>query len=205
MPHSSNGAKPELKRLFDLQGLLVTFSNIERVIHKSNASKQFVHENDSEHSYNLAMIAWFLSEHFPELDQTTVIKLALAHDILEVHSGDTYIYGDPAHIASKPARETAALERLETEWPDFPEMTNYMHIYNTRNTPEAKFVYALDKILPILLIYQNNGYTWKKENITVEKLNDHKREKIALSPEIMPYYEEIYELLLRSPDIIKPH
>ena len=196
--------KPNLSRLLELQRVLIQFSNIARVVDRHDIDKNFVRENDSEHSYSLAMMAWYLSGYFAELNQNEVIKLALAHDLLEVHAGDTYIYGDSEHLASKPDREAAALTRLEKEWPDFPDITNCMHTYNARETPEAKFVYALDKLMPIFLIYVSDGYSWKQQNVTLTMLDEHKRTKAALSPEIMPYYEQLYQLLLDSPDLIKP-
>lgn len=195
--------KPKLDRLIELQKLLLAFSNIDRILHR-RSKDGLTPENDTEHSYNLAMTAWFLSCYFPDLDQTLVIKLALAHDILEVHAGDTYIYGDPSHISTKEIRETDALKRLEKEWPDFTELTKSMHTYNAKTTNEAKFVYALDKIMPLFLNIQNGGYDWEKGHITLKMLDDAKREKIELSPEILPYYNELHALLLNSPDIIKP-
>ena len=98
----------------------------------------------------------------------------------------------------------AALEKLEDEWPDFTDMTAYMHQYNARETPEAKFVYALDKLMPIFLIYVSDGFSWEQQHVTVAMLDEHKRAKVALSPEILPYYEQLYQLLLDSPDLIKP-
>lgn len=196
--------KPDISRLLELQRLLIQFSNIARVVDRHDAEKNYVRENDSEHSYSLAIMAWYLSRYFPELDQNEMLRLALAHDLLEIHAGDTYIYGDPEHLASKPDREAAALTQLEQEWPDFPDMTEYMHLYNARGTPEAKFVYALDKLMPVFLIYVSDGYSWKQQKVTLTMLDEHKRTKAALSSEIMPYYEQLYQLLLDSPDLIKP-
>lgn len=200
---STKDTKPDLARLLTLQQMLLTFSNIRRVVDRSDGAEAYILENDSEHSYNLAMTAWFLCQYFPELNETTVLKLALAHDLLEVHAGDTYIYGDPAHIATKKDREAKALEQLTHEWPDFPDSISYMQQYNARETAEARFVYALDKIMPIMQIYINHGHSWSNNHITVEMLHAAKKEKVALSPEIQPYYEKLHQLLLDSPDIIQ--
>lgn len=200
----TNQKIPDLNRLLELQRMLITFSNIARKVDRHDTNNGYIRENDSEHSYNLAIASWYLSSYFPNLDQSEVLKLALAHDLLEIHAGDTYIYGDPKHIAGKPKREAAALKQLEEEWPDFPDMTLYMHKYTARDTPESKFVYALDKLMPIFLIYVSDGYSWKRKKVTVSMLDTNKRTKAALSPEIMPYYEKLYQLLLESPDLIKP-
>jgi len=50
-------------------------------------------ENDAEHSWHLAMMAIVLSEHSDyEIDLLKVIKMVLIHDIVEIDSGDTFIY-----------------------------------------------------------------------------------------------------------------
>ena len=187
--------RPDIHRLLELQKLLVEFSQIERVIHRKHKDT-YVHENDTEHSYNLAMTAWFLSPYFPELDRDLMIRFALAHDLVEIHAGDTYIYASEEEIATKASREAAALEKLQKDWPDLSEITDLIKEYETRDKPEAKFIYALDKIMPVLIIYIHEGYTWKKENITAKMLYDAKVEKVALSPEIQPYFDALHKLLL---------
>jgi putative hydrolases of HD superfamily len=195
--------QPDAQRLIEFQRLLLAFSHIERRLKRKHHGN-YIHENDTEHSYNLAMTAWFLSAYFPALDKNAVIKLALVHDLVEVHAGDTYIYATPDIIATKPAREAAALKQLRREWQDFPDMITYIEDYELRKTPEATFVYALDKVMPMMLIYINEGKTWHEEGITVDQLHTSKQNKVALSPEIEPYYNEIKEILLNSPDLIVP-
>lgn len=49
-------------------------------------------------------------------------------------------------------REGEALERLQREWPDFPELTQRAQEYRDKATPEARFVYTIDKILPPIIV-----------------------------------------------------
>lgn len=194
--------KPDLKRLLDFQKFLGQFSHIERMVHRRHNDK-FIRENDTEHSYNLAMTAWFVASHFPELNTDKVIKYGLAHDIVEIHAGDTYIYGTADEIASKSEREAKALKQLKQEWPDFPDLTDYLTGYEERVDAEARFVYALDKVMPIMLIFINGGYTWDAQKVTLEMLHHAKADKVAVSPEIQPYYDQLYKLLLEHPELIK--
>jgi len=108
-------------------------------------------ENDVEHSYALAMAGWFLAPYFPHLDESKIIRYALAHDLVEIHAGDTFAYGEQQHIDTKKAREQAAAEQLSREWPDFPDLHEAIRDYEERADAEAKFVYALDKIMPALM------------------------------------------------------
>lgn len=194
---------PTLPRLLELQKLLQKFAKIDRVLERKHG-KTMRAETDTEHSYNLAMTAWYLAPYFPELNKDSVIRLALAHDLVEIHAGDTYIYASETELASKPARERAAAEQLRTDWPDFAEMHETITEYEERQTPEARFIYALDKIMPVMLIYIHDGYTWKKHDISVAMLHEAKRDKVAISPEIQLYYDALRELLLASPHLIKP-
>lgn len=164
-----------------------------------------VYENDTEHSYNLAMTAWFLAQWFPELDKNKVIQYALAHDLVEIHAGDTFIYGSPEELASKTKREAKAFKKLSKEWADFEDIIQCIKSYETRTDDEAKFVYALDKIMPIMLVYLHDGHSWEIDNITAKMLYEAKIEKVALSPEITPYFEELNDLLLEHPEIIRSH
>ncbi len=194
--------KPDILRLLEFQKLLLQFQAVERVTHvPKTEDKTHRWENDTEHSYNLAMTAWYLAYYFPDLDRDVVIRYALVHDLVEVHAGDTYIYADQATIDTKKDREAAALAQLEKDWHDFPDMLATIHEYESKTSEEAKFVYALDKIMPIMLIYLGDGHTWHTEGIHHSRLHDAKREKVAVSKDINKYYEQLHHLLLENPQL----
>jgi putative hydrolase of HD superfamily len=190
---------PDIHRLLEFQQLLLQFSQIERVVDRKQGNR-YIRESDTEHSYNLAITAWYLAGYFSALNRDMVIRYALIHDLVEVHAGDTYVYGEQAHLDSKVAREAAALKKLQADWPDFSDLTAHIVEYEQRGTNEAAFVYALDKIMPIMQIYINDGHTWKQEGITPQKLDAIKRVKVTLSAPVLDYYEQLYELLSASPE-----
>ena len=134
------------------------------------------------------MTGWFLAQYFPELNIHTVIQLGLVHDLLELYAGDTHVYGETSALDTKAAREAAAIDRLIREWPDFPDMLDAIHAYEARTSNEAKFVYALDKLMPMFLNYLNHGQTWQEEGITLARVKAEKEAKIPISPEIYAYY-----------------
>ena len=188
--------KPDIHRLLEFQQLLQEFQAVERIVHIASQER---HENDTEHSYNLAMTAWYLGEHFPELDQNTLIRFALVHDLVEVYAGDTYVFADQAHLDGKAEREAAAIKQLAAKWADFPSMLQTIHDYEQRTSKEAQFIYALDKIMPVMLIYLAEGRTWHEENISYTKLHTNKREKVKGSAIIEDYYRQLHELLVAQP------
>jgi putative hydrolase of HD superfamily len=193
---------PDVHRLIELQKLLAAFNEVEREVHRKHKGT-YIGENDTEHSYNLAMTAWYLSKWFPELDKNLLIQYAMVHDLVEVYAGDTFIYGTQEELASKEAREAEAFARLSQEWSDFPDMIEAIHIYETKKNPEARFIYALDKLIPVMLVYIHDGFSWKKHDVSVEMLYTHKEPKVSLAPELLPYLEQLNTLLLAHPELIK--
>ena len=185
--------KPSLSRLFELHNFLQEMHYVNRVVHHPKFKDR--QETDTEHSYTLAMFAWYLASFFPDLDRDKCIRLALAHDIVEIYAGDTFLYGKQEELDTKATREKEALNRIKKEWSDFGQMTEAISEYEAKQTQESCFVYALDKIMPIFMIFLGEGHTWKKENITLEMLITKKEAKVALSPEINYYFEELIKLL----------
>src|SRR5205809_2688144 len=70
-------------------------------------------ENDAEHCFQVAMAALYIIEtNHLKLDAFRVMSLALVHDVIEVHAGDTPVYGSAEGLATKAEREAAAVEQL---------------------------------------------------------------------------------------------
>lgn len=185
-----------LQTLLGFARILNELQKVERVIRVPDEDRW---ENDLEHSYDLAMLAWYVvdSRKLP-LDRYKVFCYALAHDLVEVYAGDTYIYSkDQAFLDSKSEREQAAAERLAKEFPEVPELHAAISGYVTKKDPESCFVYALDKIQPVIQLYLDNGRTWKEKNVTLEMLYESKKDKVVFSPEIESYFNELM-LLLKS-------
>lgn len=192
-----------LHKLLSFAKLLGELQTVERVI-RVRGSERF--ENDQEHSYSLAMLAWYIVEtdKLP-FDQAKVLRYALAHDLVEVYAGDTYLYSeDKELLASKPQRERLAAERLCTEFAEVPKMHAAIRGYVTKEDAESRFVYALDKIEPMLKVYLDGGRTWHEKGISLDMLSRSKEDKVALSPEIKPYYDELMSLLSKNEPMLFP-
>lgn len=185
--------KPDIHRLLQFQKMLLQFRSIERKLHVPPGTDKF--ENDIEHSYNLALLGWFLGQYFPELDSNTIVRLALAHDLVEIHAGDTYSYAEEHHLNGKKDREALALQQLHDEWQDFPELFDAIEEYEACLTPEAKFVYALDKLQPALMDYLNEGRGWRELGITAQMFRKEKDKKVPVSPEINHYMDQLHVVL----------
>jgi putative hydrolase of HD superfamily len=187
---------PSLDRLIEFQKFLLPFHHIERAIDMTRHIER--RESDTEHSFSLALLTWFIAADAPKINTERAIMLAIVHDLVEIYAGDTFPYGEQAMIDSKVERELAALNQIKQEWPDFAGFTEAIEEYEARKTPEAKFVYALDKIQPMFMVILAEGKSWKAKNISLSRIYEEKVDKVALSPEIMPYFEELTSYLTKN-------
>lgn len=163
-------------------------------------------ENDAEHSYEVAIVAWYLvsRENLP-LDKDLVIKYALVHDFAEAYAGDTWFFRDEKESRKKEEREQESRARLLAEFPDFPDLHELLQRYEEKADPESRFVYALDKLLPVVNNYLGEGKNWKRDDITYENVWNGKLDKIAISPEIQPYFAEIMAILDKNRNLFALH
>ena len=185
-------SEEQVKRMLTLQELLLKFIDIERMIYLPDAGKNRIdrRETDTEHSYHLAMQAWYLSAQYPHLDQTKVLRYALAHDLVEIYAGDVMAIGRTKEEQDiKDQREREALNRLKREWPDFNDLISAIEDYENGIDAEAKFVRALDKIMPILLQILSEGKTWKKWDMIRSSVIKNKDEKTKVSKEIVDIWK----------------
>lgn len=185
-----------LERLLDFVKFSHNFQQVKRVLLVNNEDRQ---ENDAEHSYQLALVAWYLidSKNLP-LDLGKVLRYAIVHDLVEVYAGDTYFYTEDKSLReSKVAREAEAAERIAQEFPEMSELNQLIVDYEEKFDEEAKFVYALDKILPVMNIYLDGGRSWQKEGVSYEMLRT-KDEKVKKSQVIDEIWGELVKELKKN-------
>lgn len=124
-------------------------------------------ENSAEHSWHLAMMAIILAEYANEpFDLPHALKLLLVHDVVEIDAGDTYCYDDQAN-GDKEEREHRAAERIFGLLPE--EQAREAHDlwleFEHRETPEARFANAVDRMQPLLLNFHTDGRSWLEHDI----------------------------------------
>jgi putative hydrolase of HD superfamily len=187
----------QAKRLLDLQTILIQFLEIDRKVFVPDGKLTDRFENDVEHSFNLAMLGWYLSQVYPSLDKNLIIQFALIHDLVEVYAGDIMAIGrTEEEQKNKDLAEKEALINLQKQWPDFSDMTNMIEKYEEQKLPEAVFVKSLDKLAPLLLQILSKGKTWKHHDMSRNDIIKHKDEKTKNSPEINEIWIELKKIVL---------
>jgi putative hydrolase of HD superfamily len=169
--------------------LIRDFEKIERTIYRPTDKK----ENDIEHSYQVAMLAWFLRDQFGlSLSQEKLLKYALVHDLVETYAGDTpvFVKHETYSIETKKEREEKALIKIKKDFCNFKDLTDNIESYEKREDEESIFIYELDKLIPALNIYMDNGYGWKKLGLNLEKIIEEKRNKIKTINQLVSLLDE---------------
>ena len=187
----------DLNKLLDFVRFTHEIRNVQRAILLESNDR---HENDEEHMYQTALVAWFLIENDKlPLDPYRCVGLAMVHDIAEAYAGDTIAFASAKDLKAQKAREEKAIARLQKEFPGFTSLHELIHEYEEHVTPESKFVYALDKLIPIINNYLYEGKVWHKEGITIEMLKAIEVGKVDISPQIAKYNQELMQILEKNP------
>ena len=141
--------------------------NIFRQTHLSGHGRN---ENDAEHAWHMAIMAYVLREYSNEkIDVAKVMLMCLIHDIVEIDAGDTYAY-DAENLKTQKAREDAAKERIFSLLPDEQkeELIALFDEFEAFETPESKFAHAMDNLQPLMLNNSNGGADWKEHEVTAQ-------------------------------------
>lgn len=182
-----------LENLEKLARLLHDVQRVKRVARRPDEKEM---TNTAEHTFNLAMMCWYIATvNKLDLNLEKVLKYALAHDVIEAYSGDTPIHDAEAQ-KTKAAREMAAMERLGEEFSEFSDFVSTLHEYELRSTPEAKFVYATDKLVdPLDASMEITQSIWKDYDVSWDTFINNKKAKIAFSDTIVMYWDKLIKKL----------
>ena len=158
-----------LKKQLDFALEIDKEKNIFRQTHLSGHGRN---ENDAEHAWHMAIMAYVLREYSNEkIDVAKVMLMCLIHDIVEIDAGDTYAY-DAENLKTQTARENAAKERIFSLLPDEQkeELIALFDEFEAFETPESKFAHAMDNLQPLMLNNSNGGADWKEHEVTAQQV-----------------------------------
>lgn len=150
-------------------------------------------ENDAEHSWHLAMMAIILAEHCNEtVDLLKVIKMVLIHDIVEIDTGDIFIY-DTTKNHTNTEEELKAARRIFGILPEdvAKELIALWEEFESGQSAEARFAKALDKLEPLLQNAANEGGTWSEFGISYEKVYKNQSHISKSSDSLWEYAEQL--------------
>ena len=152
-------------------------------------------ENDAEHSWHLAMMAIVLAGHANEpIDLEKVMKMVLIHDIVEIDSGDVFVY-DTTKSHDNFDEELKAARRIFGILPEeqAEEFINLWIEFEEMKTPESKFARALDRLEPLLQNASNNGGTWREFDVKFDKVIEKKKAIKDGSEELWKFAKQLID------------
>ena len=158
-----------LKKQLDFALEIDKEKNIFRQTHLSGHGRN---ENDAEHAWHMAIMAYLLKEYSNEpVDIGKVMLMCLIHDIVEIDAGDTYAY-DAENLKTQKAREDAAKERIFSILPEEQkdELIKLFDEFEEFETAESKFAHAMDNLQPLILNNSNGDGDWREHGVTAEQV-----------------------------------
>ena len=158
-----------LKKQLDFALEIDKEKNILRQTHLSGHGRN---ENDAEHAWHMAIMAYLLREYSNEpVDITRVMLMCLIHDVVEIDAGDTYAYDEEGKKTQK-AREEAAKERIYSLLPEDQkeELAAIFDEFEESKTPESKFAHAMDNLQPLMLNNGNDGGDWREHGVSAKQV-----------------------------------
>lgn len=178
--------------------------NILRQTHLSGGGRR---ENDAEHAWHMAIMAYLLQEYSNEkVDILKVIMMCLIHDVVEIDAGDTYAY-DEVNLATQKEREDAAKERIYSLLPDDQKnkLIELFDEFEANESPEARFAHVMDNLQPLMLNDSNDGGDWREHKVTSEQIYKRQSRAKAGSSTLFSVIEDIIQRNIEKGNIISMH
>ena len=160
------------ERLERQMAFALEIDKLKNIFRQTHLSGKGRNENDAEHSWHMAIMAYLLREYSNEdVDIAKVMLMCLIHDIVEIDAGDTYAY-DNAMLQTQKSREDAAKERIFSILPEeqAAELKSLFDEFEGYETAESKFAHAMDNLQPLMLNNSNGGADWLAHDVTAEQV-----------------------------------
>ena len=168
--------------------------NIFRQTHLSGHGRN---ENDAEHAWHMALMAYLLKEYSNEpVDIAKVMLMCLIHDVVEIDAGDTYAY-DADGLKNQKEREDRAKERIFSLLPEDQkaDLIALFDEFEAYETPESKYAHAMDNLQPLILNNSNGGSDWKEHGVTSSQVYG-RQSKTKLGSEKL--YQEVVDKIIQE-------
>ena len=158
----------DLRRIIEF---IIELDRLKAVLRKTKPVGLERYENSAEHSWQICLLALLLEQHSRRrVDIARVVEILLVHDIPEIDSGDQIVYQRPDDARAAAERMAARrifglLPEAQAEW-----CTSRWEEYEARESNEAVFAYAVDRLMPVLQNLKNGGQSWRENSIPLEKV-----------------------------------
>ena len=145
-------------------------------------------ETVAEHSWRLALMAYWLKDEFRELDMDKVIRMCLIHDLGECFTGDIPVF---LKTQADEGREEALLGQWVDSLPESigAEMRMLYQEMNDRQTPEAKLYKALDGLEALISHNESDISSWEPNEYELQLT--YAMDRMQFSPYLVSLREQV--------------
>lgn len=170
------------EKMVEIRKLSLLFARTDRATyHEDGLTK----ESDTDHTVMLGLCACaFAASYDTTLNLGKVAQFALIHDLVEAYAGDTNSLGMVDDVKKvKEEREHAAFLKIKEEFEGaFPWIHETIEEYESLESKEAKYIKALDKVMPKITQILNHGTQFKTLKRTKAELTEiHKKQLDEMS------------------------
>ena len=157
----------KMNRLEQQLQFILEIDKVKKIIRQTPLSDASRKENDAEHSWHIALMAYLLQEYAEEpVEVSKVMLMVLIHDLVEIDAGDTYAY-DEEGAKTKDERERKAADHIFGMLPE--DQGIYLKAlweeFEAYETAEAKYAHLLDNFQPLLLNDAAGGISWTEHQV----------------------------------------
>ena len=185
--------------MLQLGELVMKLGEVMRVTYHPNG---IMRESDTTHTVMLGIMAPALAAEFaPWLDRGLIAELANFHDLPEALVGDTDSFRATTYeLGVKAEREAMAARRIEQQFQvQLPYVAVRLAQYREQRTPEARWVWAVDKMMPALTHILNGGTYLHNTGSTAEDVaRFHTRETTRMEDKCrvdLPAVLELFDIM----------
>jgi len=174
---------PDLPSRLPFLAATDALKHIRRANRTFDGSRQ---ETVAEHTWHVTLLALLFADAAPDgTDHNRVRDLLIAHDLVEVHAGDTVIW-DNVPAAETAAREHAAAGLLFALLPDRQRdrFDALWREFDAQVTVEATFARALDALHPMLMSWGPGGVGHPNPDLTPARVLARKRPLLEAFPDL---------------------
>lgn len=164
----------DTRKLIDTMGIAENLKNYTRHSWTSTLRQESV----AEHSWRLSLLAYFVSDEFPQADINKVIQMCIFHDMGEAFTGDIPAFNKTEN------HEKIEIEKLYSWIDSLPDPYNkkvrdlFIEM-DEQKTIESKIYKALDKMEVVLQHNEAPLSTWIPLEYTLNI--DHSSEQVEFS------------------------
>jgi len=154
-----------------ISAFILEVDRLKTVLRKTRPVAIGRYENSAEHSWQVSLLALLFIDHAIEpVDIQRVVEILLVHDIPEIEIGDVIVYAPPD--PERAQAEVAAARDIFGMLPEPQAATCFERWleYERRDTPESRYAYAVDRLMPLFHNLEAAGAGWRENRVSLDRV-----------------------------------